>query len=100
MEPLTIELDGAEFPNLHLFLKSIVVELKFPKYTNNIESFKNQINDLSWLEGAIVRIRLTNAKDFLIEEEMQVRKTILQILISAMEDGYAKSRILVIISKD
>ena len=97
---ITIELDGTELPDLKLFFKAIVQPLQFPKYTNNIELFKEQINDLSWLNGDVVRIDLINAKDFLIEEDMQVRKMMLQILISAMEDGIAKSRILVLISKE
>ena len=77
-----------------------MLDLKFPNHTNNIESFEDQINDLEWLESAKVRISLSNAKDFLIEEDMQVRTAILQIMLSAMENEYAKSPILVIISKD
>lgn len=100
MEPITVSIDGTELPNLRLFFKAMVQELQFPKYTNNIESFKDQINDLGWLEGATVRMSLNNAKDFLIEEDVQVRKIILQTLISAMEDEIAKSRLLILISKD
>lgn len=100
MEPITVFIDGTELPNLHLFFKQMVADLSFPKHTNNIEAFKDQINDLEWLEGAKVRISLSNAKDFLIEEDVQIRKVMLQILISAMEDEYAKSPVLVLISKD
>ena len=100
MEPITVFLEGSELPNLRLFFKQIVSDLKFPNHTNNIESFEDQINDLDWLEGVKVRISLSNAKDFLIEEDMQVRTAILQIMLSAMENEYAKSPILVIISKD
>ena len=39
-------------------------------------------------------------KEFLIEEDTQIRKTILGILLSAMENGEAASPILVIVSKD
>jgi len=100
METITVFIDGSELPNLRLFFKQIVSDLRFPKHTNNIESFKNQINNLEWLDGAKVRISLSNAKDFLIEEDMQIRKAILQIMLDAMEDEYARSPILVIISKD
>lgn len=100
METITVFVDGSELPNLRLFFKQIVSDLKFPKHTNNIESFKNQINNLDWLDGAKVRISISNAKDFLIEEDMQIRKAILQIMLDAMEDEYARSPILVIISKD
>ena len=100
MESITVFVDGSELPNLRLFFKQIVSDLKFPKHTNNIESFKNQINNLDWLDGAKVRISISNAKDFLIEEDMQIRKAILQIMLDAMEDEYARSPILVIISKD
>ena len=100
METITVFIDGSELPNLRLFFEQIVLDLKFPNHTNNIESFEDQINDLKWLEGAKVRISLSNAKDFLMEEDMQVRTAILQIMLSAMENEYAKSPILVIISKD
>ena len=100
METITVFIDGSELPNLRLFFKQIVSDLRFPKHTNNIESFKNQINNLDWLDGAKVRISISNAKDFLIEEDMQIRKAILQIMLDAMEDEYARSPILVIISKD
>lgn len=65
METITVFIDGSELPNLRLFFKQIVSDLRFPKHTNNIESFKNQINNLEWLDGAKVRISLSNAKDFL-----------------------------------
>lgn len=100
METITVLLDGTELPNLRLFFKQMVADLRFPNHTMNIESFEDQINDLEWLDGAKVRISLSNAKDFLIEEDVQVRKVMLQILLSAMENEYAKSRILVLISKD
>tara|TARA_B110000211_G_C14071409_1_gene550157 strand:+ start:117 stop:419 length:303 start_codon:yes stop_codon:yes gene_type:complete len=100
METITVFLDGTELPNLRLFFKQIVADLQFPNHTTNIESFEDQINDLKWLEGAKVRISLSIAKDFLHEEDMQVRTAILQIMLSAMENEYAKSPILVIISKD
>lgn len=100
METITVMIDGAEVPDLRLFFKSIVKELKFPKYTNNIQTFEEQINDLSWLEGAKVRISISNAKDFLIEEDLQIRKTMLGILLAAMENGEAASPLLVLISKD
>jgi len=100
METITVFLDGTELPNLGLFFKQMVADLSLTNHTLNIESFKNQINDLEWLDGAKVRISLTNGKAFLIEEDIQIRKTMLQILLSAMKDEYAKSPILVIISKD
>ena len=100
MDMITVMLDGSEVPNLRLFFKEMVKELQFPNYTNNIQTFENQINDLSWLEGAKVRISITNAKDFLSEEDTQIRKTMLAILISAMDSERAKSPILVIVSKD
>ena len=100
METITIMLDGAEVPDLRLFFKATVKELKFPKYTRDIATFEEQINDLSWLGGAKVRISISNAKEFLIEEDTQIRKTILGILLSAMENGEAVSPILVIVSKD
>ena len=100
MDAITIMLDGAHVPNLRLFFKEMVKELQFPRYTNNIQTFDEQINDLSWLEGAKVRISISNAKEFLIEEDQQIRKTILGILLSAMENDHASSQILVIVSKD
>ena len=96
----TILIDGADFPTLHLFLKQASIELEFLEFSSNIQSFENKINDLSWLEGIKVRISISNAKEFLIEEDNQVRKTILQVLLEAMENEYAKSPILVLISKD
>jgi hypothetical protein len=99
MAPITVFIDGKEIPNLLAFFKQIVAELNFPKHTKNIQTFDSQINDLSWLEGATVRISVSNCKDFLIEEDMQVRRTILQILMSAMEDGHSKSPLRIIISK-
>ncbi|MBK21798.1 MAG: hypothetical protein CMP63_05725 [Flavobacteriales bacterium] len=100
MDSITVMLDGADIPNLRLFFKEMVKELQFPRYTNNIQTFDEQINDLSWLEGAKVRISISNAKEFLIEEETQIRKTVLSILLNAMESGEAESPILVIVSKD
>lgn len=100
MDAITIMLDGALVPNLRLFFKEMVKELQFPRYTNNIQTFDEQVNDLSWLEGAKVRISISNAKEFLIEEDQQIRKTILGILLSAMENDLASSPILVIVSKD
>lgn len=100
MNLITVMIDGADVPNLRLFFKLMVQELQFPNYTNNIETFDKQLNDLSWLEGAKVRISINNAKDFLIEEDNQVRKTMLAILLSSMENEEASSPILVIISKD
>ncbi len=100
MNLITVIIDGADVPNLRLFFKLMVQELQFPNYTNNIETFDKQLNDLSWLEGAKVRISINNAKDFLIEEDNQVRKTMLAILLSSMENEEASSPILVIISKD
>ena len=100
MDSITLMLDGSDVPNLRLFFKEIVKELQFPRYTNNIQTFEEQINDLSWLEGAKVRISISNAKEFLIEEDQQIRKTILGILLSAMENDHASSPILVIVSKD
>lgn len=100
MDPITVMIDGTDIPNLRLFFKLMVQELQFPNYTNNIQTFDAQINDLSWLEGAKVRISISNAKDFLIEEDQQVRKTMLGILLAAMENEEAKSPILVIVSKD
>ncbi len=100
MDSITVMLDGADVPNLRLFFKEMVRELQFPRYTNNIQTFEDQINDLSWLDGAKVRISISNAKDFLIEEDQQIRKTMLGILLAAMENGQASSPILVIVSKD
>lgn len=100
METITIIIDGTEVPSLHLFLKEMSKELRFPTYSNNIQSFDKKLNDLSWLEGAKGRISITNAKDFLIEEDNQIRKTMLGILLAAMENEEAKSPILVIVSKD
>ena len=100
MNLITVIIDGADVPNLRLFFKLMVQELQFPNYTNNIETFDKQLNDLSWLEGSKVRISINNAKDFLIEEDNQVRKTMLAILLSSMENEEASSPILVIISKD
>ena len=100
MDSITVMLDGADVPNLRLFFKEMVKELQFPRYTNNIQTFEEQINDLSWLNGDKVRISISNAKDFLIEEDQQIRKTMLGILLAAMENGEASSPILVIVSKD
>ncbi len=100
MNSITVMIDGADVPNLRLFFKLMVQELQFPNYTNNIETFDKQLNDLSWLEGAKVRISINNAKDFLIEEDTQVRKTMLAILLASMENEEANSPILVILSKD
>ena len=100
MDSITVMLDGANVPNLRLFFKEMVKELQFPRYTNNIQTFDEQINDLSWLEGAKVRISISNAKKFLIEEDQQIRKKMLGILLGAMENGKASSPILVIVSKD
>jgi hypothetical protein len=100
MEPITVFIDGSESPNLLTFFKQMVAELSFPKHTTNIQTFDSQINDLSWLEGATVRISISNGKDFLIEEDTQVRRAIIQILMSAMEDGHAMSPLRIIISKD
>tara|TARA_B100001769_G_C21701938_1_gene387458 strand:+ start:71 stop:373 length:303 start_codon:yes stop_codon:yes gene_type:complete len=100
MDTITVILNGTDVPNLRLFFKEIVEELQFPRYTNNIQTFENQINDLSWLDGAKVRISISNAKEFLIEEDQQIRKTMLGILLAAMENGNASSPILVIVSKD
>ena len=100
MDTITIMLDGAELPDLRLFFKATVKELQFPKYTRDIATFEEQINDLSWLEGAKVRISISNAKDFLIEEDIQIRKAMLGILLDAMESGQASSPLLVIVSKD
>jgi len=93
-------LDGTELPDLRTFFKATVKELQFPKYTRDIATFEEQINDLSWLEGAKVRISISNAKDFLIEEDTQIRKAMLGILLDAMESGQASSPLLVIVSKD
>ena len=100
MDSITVMLDGANVPNLRLFFKEMVKELQFPRYTNNIQTFDEQINNLSWLEGAKVRISISNAKKFLIEEDQQIRKKMLGILLGAMENGKASSPILVIVSKD
>lgn len=100
MDAITVMIDGADVPNIRLFFKLLVQELQFPNYTNNIETFERQINDLSWLEGAKVRISISNGKEFLIEEDQQVRKTMLGILLAAMENEEAASPILVIVSKD
>ena len=100
MDSITVMFDGADVPNLRLFFKEMVKELQFPRYTNNIQTFDEQINDLSWLEGAKVRISISNAKEFLIEEETQIRKKVLNILLNAMESGESESPILVIVSKD
>ena len=100
MDSITVMLDGADVPNLRLFFKEIVEELQFPRYTNNIQTFEEQINDLSWLNGDKVRISISNAKELLIEEDTQIRKKILSILLDAMDSAKATSPILVIISKD
>lgn len=100
METRTVMIDGVDVPDLRHFFKLVVAELEFPKYTNNIQAFEDQINDLSWLNGDKVRISISNGKDFLIEEDDQVRKTILGILLNAMESEAAASPILVIVSKD
>lgn len=97
---ITISLDGNELPDLKVLFKLISEELQFPKYATTIQGFERQLNDLRWLEGVKVRISLVNAKNFLFQEDMQVRRLVLQILISAMEDGKANSPILVLISKD
>ncbi len=100
MNTITVILNGTDLPNLRFFFKEIVEELQFPIYTNNIQTFEEQINDLSWLNGDKVRISISNAKDFLIEEDQQIRKKMLGILLAAMENGQALSPILVIVSKD
>ena len=100
MNTITVILNGTDLPNLRFFFKEIVEELEFPTYTNNIQTFEEQINDLSWLNGDKVRISISNAKDFLIEEDQQIRKKMLGILLAAMENGQALSPILVIVSKD
>lgn len=97
---ITVLLDGTELPDLRIFFKKVVADLDFPKHTIDIATFEEQINDLSWLDGAKVRMSISNAKDFLIEEDAQVRKTMLGILLAAMENEERPSPLLVIISKD
>lgn len=93
-------LDAQDYPELKPFFKEISKALSFPQYTNNIEVFQEQINDLSWLKDTKVRISISNMGVFLAEEDMQVRKLMVDILTDAMESGETAVPLLILMNKE
>lgn len=98
--PITIHIDGNEMPTLEEFFEAMNEGLQCPMPRKNITSFAKVFSQLEWLEGAKVRISITNGAQFLIEEDPQIRKRILGILLDAMENQRGPSPIMVLVTKD
>lgn len=98
--PITLHIDGKEVPSLEEFFPIINEGLQCPMPRKNLASFEKLFRQLEWLEGAKVRISITNGAHFLIEEDTQIRKKVLEIMIDAMEDQKGPSPIMVLVSKD
>ncbi len=90
---LVAHLDGKKCKTLEKFFKSIASELKFPDYFgNNLDSFDEMINDLTWLEEEAVIIIIKNLESLLIdaidesEEDEDYKGLILSLLDQAADD--------------
>lgn len=98
--PITLHIDGTEVPSLEEFFPIINEGLQCPMPRKNLSSFEKLFTQLEWLEGAKVRISITNGAEFLIEEESQIRQKVVQIMMDAMEDQKGPSPVMVLITKD
>ncbi len=98
--PITIHIDGTEVPTLEEFFPIINEGLQCPMPRKNLTSFEKLFRQLEWLEGAKVRISITNGAHFLVEEDIQIRKKVVEILMDAMENPKGSSPVMVLITKD
>jgi RNAse (barnase) inhibitor barstar len=67
---LSIELDGALFPNLHKLYIKLNKELLFGgDFGNNLDALFDSMTDLSWLKEKKFQLVFKNSEQFLSDEE-------------------------------
>ncbi len=85
---LQVHLSGSKIHWLDAFYENIADLLQFPDYfTNNLDSFDEVINDLSWLDEATIHIYITEYSAFLKEENSLKRLQVIELLGRAAESG-------------
>ncbi len=67
---LRLELDGAQFPNLHKLYIKLNKELAFGgDFGNNLDALFDSMTDLSWLKEKKFNIIFKNSEQLLIDED-------------------------------
>lgn len=67
---LTLELDGAEFPNLHkLYTKLNKIFLFGGDFGNNLDALFDSMTDLSWLKEKKFHLIFKNSEQLLSDED-------------------------------
>lgn len=85
---LQVHLSGSKIHWLDAFYENIADLLQFPDYfTNNLDSFDEVINDLSWLDASTIHIYITEYSSFLKEENSLRRLQVIELLGRAAESG-------------
>lgn len=88
IKALEVQLSGSKIHWLDAFYETIADQLQFPDYfTNNLDSFDEVINDLSWLDEATIHIYITEYSYFLKEENSIKRLQVVELLGRAAESG-------------
>jgi RNAse (barnase) inhibitor barstar len=83
---LVVDLDGKKCDTIAKFYKVMETGLRFPDYFgNNLDSFDEMINDLTWLEEDAVMIQLTNFDELLEEEALETKELLLSLLDEAAD---------------
>ncbi|MBP6386449.1 MAG: barstar family protein [Pseudarcicella sp.] len=82
-----IYIDGNQNKSITDFYKNISEGLLFPDYfEDNLDSFDELMNDLTWLESEKIYLIFVNYDDFLTDENDEIREIVLTILDDASED--------------
>ncbi len=80
-------INGADNKSISDFYQTMTNGLQFPDYfEENLDSFDEIMNDLTWLESEKIYLILKNYDDFLTDENDEIRELVLTILDDASED--------------
>ncbi len=87
---LLVHIDGQKQDTLETFYAFIAEQLHFPDYfSQNLDSFDELINDLSWLEQEAVIFLIEHFDEWLEEENLETKELMLSILDQAADEQKA-----------
>jgi RNAse (barnase) inhibitor barstar len=83
---LEVTIDGKKCNSIDVFYSILAEGLKFPDYFgNNLDSFDELMNDLTWLEEEAVILKIVNFDELLEEEALETKELLLSLLDEAAE---------------
>lgn len=87
MNDIIIKIDGLKCSTVEQFFLEISEKMHFPDYfTNNLDSFSECINDLSWLESDNYFIVIENSSEFLCKENNLTKEKLFETLSNTIKE--------------